>query len=80
MNLISHWKAAAGAAFAVAATLALAACIVSPGKFESTLDVRRDGAFTFTYNGQIYLLALSRLGVDAELSAVIRAALQELGR
>ena len=66
MNLISHWKAAAGAAFAVAATLALAACIVSPGKFESTLDVRRDGAFTFTYNGQIYLLALSRL---AQMSA-----------
>lgn len=53
-------------AFVAAASLALAACIVSPGKFESTFEVRRDGTFTFTYDGQIYLLALSRL---AEMSA-----------
>ncbi len=57
-------------AFAMAAALALAACIVSPGKFEATFDVRRDGTFTFSYNGQIYLLALSRL---AEMSAQDRA-------
>lgn len=66
MNLISRWKAAAAAALTVGAALVLSACIVSPGKFESTLDVRRDGTVTFTYNGQIYLLALSKL---AEMSA-----------
>jgi hypothetical protein len=65
VKLISRWKAAAAVAFAMAATLVLAACIVSPGKFESTFDVRRDGTFTFTYNGEIHLLALSKL---AEMS------------
>jgi hypothetical protein len=70
VNLIKRWKAAAALAFATAAALALAACIVSPGKFESTFEVRRDGSFTFSYNGQIYLLALSKL---AEMSAQDRA-------
>ena len=65
MHLISRWKVAAATAFTVAASLALAACIVSPGKFEATFDVRRDGTFTFAYEGEIYLLALSRL---AEMS------------
>jgi hypothetical protein len=65
VNLISRWKAAAAAMFAAAAALALAACIVSPGKFESTLDLRKDGTFSFSYNGEIYLLALSKL---AEMS------------
>src|SRR5687768_5337994 len=68
MDLISRWKAAA-AAFAVAATFTLAACIISPGKFESTFDVRRDGSFTFTYNGQIHLLALSRLAEMSQAEA-----------
>ena len=50
----------------VVGSLALAACVVSPGKFDSTFEVRRDGTFSFTYNGEIYLLALSRL---AEMSS-----------
>lgn len=66
MTLISHWRAAAAATFATIAALALAACIVSPGKFESTLGLRRDGTFSFSYDGEIYLLALSKL---AEMSA-----------
>ena len=65
MRLIARWKAAAAAAFAVMSALALAACIVSPGKFEAVLDLRRDGTFTFNYHGEIYLLALSKL---AEMS------------
>lgn len=71
MNLISRWKMAAAAMFAAAAALALSACIVSPGKFASTFDLRRDGTFTFSYDGQIYLLALSRL---AEMSSQAGAA------
>lgn len=66
MKLISRWKAAATAVVATMATLALAACIVSPGKFEAVLDLRRDGTFTFSYTGEIHLLALSKL---AEMSS-----------
>ena len=66
MKLIARWKAAAAAAFAALGALALAACIVSPGKFEAVLDLRRDGTFAFDYKGEIYLLALSKL---AEMSA-----------
>ena len=51
MNVISRWKAAAAAALAAAGALALSACIVSPGKFEAAFDLRRDGTFTFTYDG-----------------------------
>ena len=61
MSFIGRWRAAAAVALATAATLALTACIVAPGTFQSTLDLRRDGRFTFTYQGEIYLLALSQL-------------------
>lgn len=61
MTMKTRWRVAAAMAFAVAASLALAGCIISPGTFAATLDLRRDGRFTFSYNGQIYLLALSEL-------------------
>lgn len=41
--------------------LALTGCMFSPGKFVSNLDVRQDGAFSFSYAGEIHLLALSKL-------------------
>jgi hypothetical protein len=41
--------------------LALAACILTPGKFTSQLDVRKDGRFSFSYSGEIYMVALSKL-------------------
>ena len=56
-------------AAAVAAVLALAlgGCLLSPGKFASTLDLRKGGAFTYTYDGEIHLLALSKLAqMDAK--------------
>jgi hypothetical protein len=46
--------------------LALSACLLTPGKFNSQLDVRRDGRFTFSYTGEIYLIALSRLATMAK--------------
>lgn len=49
------------AALAILGALALSACIVSPGTFQASLDIRRDGQFTFSYQGEIYLLALSQL-------------------
>jgi hypothetical protein len=51
------------------ACLTLTGCFLQPGKFESTLDLRRDGSFTFAYKGQIYLLALSKLADIAKAEA-----------
>lgn len=44
----------------------LTGCLLSPGHFTSAMDIRRDGRFSFSYDGQIYLLALSKL---AEMGA-----------
>lgn len=44
----------------------LAGCLLSPGRFTSAMDIRRDGRFSYSYDGQIYLLALSKL---AEMGA-----------
>jgi hypothetical protein len=40
-------------AFILAAPLILAACLLTPGRFTSTLDIKRDRAFTFTYAGEV---------------------------
>lgn len=50
-----------GAAALLALCLALTACLLSPGRFTSRLDVRQDGRFSFGYTGEIYLLGLSKL-------------------
>lgn len=49
----------------------LAGCLLSPGRFTSAMDIRRDGRFTFSYEGQIHLLALTKL---AEMGAKAAAA------
>ena len=54
----------------VALAALLAGCLLSPGRFASTLDIRRDGRFSYSYDGQIYLLALSKL---AEMGAKAEA-------
>ena len=61
MNVFARWRACAAAALAAIGALTLSACIVSPGAFEASLDLRREGQFTFSYRGEIYLLALSQL-------------------
>lgn len=40
---------------------ALGACLLTPGKFTSSLDLRRDGRFSFAYTGEIHMLMLSKL-------------------
>lgn len=40
-------------AFALAAPLLLNGCFIMPGKFGSTLDIRKDGNFTFAYKGEV---------------------------
>lgn len=53
-------------AVAVLAVFALSACLITPGRFAATMDLRRDGSFGFTYKGEIYLMALSKLAQMAD--------------
>jgi len=41
------------AAALVAVIGLLSACLVTPGKFTSSLDIRADGRFSFAYNGEV---------------------------
>ncbi|AKH41910.1 hypothetical protein FHS61_002561 [Altererythrobacter atlanticus] len=66
MSVFTRWKAWSAAALAMMGALALTACMVTPGRFDATLDLRRDGRFSFDYNGEIYILALSNLTEMAE--------------
>lgn len=43
-------------AFVAAAALTLSSCILSPGKFVSTLHIAKDRSFAFTYVGEVILL------------------------
>lgn len=43
-------------AFVAVAALTLSSCILSPGKFVSTLHIAKDRSFTFTYVGEVILL------------------------
>jgi hypothetical protein len=45
-------------------SLALASCLLAPGKFTSALEIRRDGRFNFSYIGEIHMLALSKLATE----------------
>jgi hypothetical protein len=42
------------------APLALSSCLYLPGKFDSTLEVRADRSFTFTYTGEIVGIDLDK--------------------
>lgn len=53
-------RAFAAGALAVLA-LALSGCLLSPGKFTSRLELRSDRTFAYLYQGEIHLLALSKL-------------------
>lgn len=54
-----------GAVLAVLA-LAVSACFLMPGKFTSDLDIRKNGTFTFSYVGEIQMLALSKMAQDSK--------------
>lgn len=44
--------------------LLLAACILMPGRFTSSLDLRKDGHFSFAYKGEIHFVSPSDLDDD----------------
>lgn len=50
--------------FAALLCLLAAGCFLLPGKFMSELTVKRDGTFAFAYQGDIHVLALSKMGQD----------------
>jgi hypothetical protein len=59
-------------ALAAAASLILASCILSPGKFVSTLHIGKDRSFTFTYVGEVILLdpaAAMKQGMEEGMAA-----------
>jgi len=55
----------AATAVVLALGLMLSACLLTPGKFVSSLDIRKDGAFRFNYSGEMYMLPLSKLAEGA---------------
>ena len=61
MRLLPIGARTVAVALAAGLSLVLAACMLSPGKFVSRLDVRKDGAFSFSYAGEVHVLALSKL-------------------
>lgn len=67
--MIGTMKRIMGAAVVAALAMTLSACLLLPGKFASTLDLRRDGRFTYTYVGEIRMLALSKLAQAGEKKA-----------
>ena len=47
------------AAMLAGLSLMLTGCFITPGKFTSELTILEDDQFTFTYDGEVYLLGLS---------------------
>ena len=60
MNPMPNLRRAAAAGLAVLLSLALAGCFVMPGKFAATLDLRKDGTFTYTYKGEMLVIGLTK--------------------
>lgn len=58
-----RWRAAA---LLAGLALALTGCFMTPGKFTSELAVTGPDSFTFTYNGEIFFLGLSKLALMGE--------------
>lgn len=57
-------KRLVASALLILTSLVLAACMLLPGKFGSDLTLHRDGTFSFSYKGEIFLLPLSKLAQD----------------
>jgi len=61
MKNLPNLRRTAAAGLAVLLSLALAACFVMPGKFAATLDLRKDGTFTYTYKGEMLVIGLTKM-------------------
>ncbi|WP_420145326.1 hypothetical protein [Sphingobium sp.] len=54
---------------ALAGLLALSACLVTPGKFESSLDIRADRSFSFAYKGEVLASDMGKDGLTGGASS-----------
>lgn len=61
MNHPSPLRRIAAVGMAAVLSLVLAACFVTPGTFDAALDLRKDGRFSYSYKGEIFVLGLSEL-------------------
>ncbi len=61
MQLRNSIRRMGAVSLAAAMALLLTGCLLSPGKFTSQLDLKNGGTFAYSYDGEIYLLALSKL-------------------
>lgn len=52
-----------------AGCLALGSCFFAPGKFDSTLELRRDGRFSFAYTGEVLFLDPDKIDGRARAEA-----------
>jgi hypothetical protein len=59
-------KFVASSALALAASSLLSGCFMTPGQFEARMDIRKSGNFSFSYQGEIFMLALSDLAEMAD--------------
>ena len=59
----AYWIRAKAVGVVVFCLLA-AGCFLLPGTFTSELTVRRDGTFAFSYQGDVHVLALSKMAQD----------------
>lgn len=48
-------------AMVAALAVLLTGCLLLPGRFTSDLTLKKDGSFGFTYKGEVFVLALSRM-------------------
>jgi hypothetical protein len=66
-------KHVARLAIVLAAPFLLLGCLLTPGKFTSSLDIARDGKFAFKYQGEIILLTnksvMDQMGSEPEFKA-----------
>ncbi len=74
---IQRLKTAFACTAAVAASLALSGCFLTPGQFEATMDVRQSGDFRFTYEGEIVITAMSDLAEMADAAEMAEDCVDE---
>ena len=53
-------------ALIAAAPLMLVSCLLTPGKFVSSLDIRKDRSFTFTYAGEVIAAEEKMTGAESD--------------
>ncbi|WP_338445732.1 hypothetical protein V5F89_11255 [Pelagerythrobacter marensis] len=66
MTISTRVRRAGAMGLAAALALVLGGCLLAPGAFTSQLELRKGGTFSYSYEGEIYILALSKLAEMGE--------------